>query len=455
MWSSGRAHAILLLFSSICSALVLFGCTDADPILARFDGGEVRVSDIDREIRFLPPNEHRYREHMKMSEERKWADWTRRVALRARGLHLAEQDSLTADPRLREQARRAARDWVLQQWEQVCYGLPLSLPSDDVLKQEVRQHAVTIPNRLRLSHIFLRTRTPEEDAAAQRQLTTWRAEMVATEKPAETFHDYARRYSHSQTATKGGTLGWLHEGWLPKAAEHALYPLPSGTLSEPLKLRGGWHLFLVEDNSPAHTAPLDRKVATLRAQHAADAKKDCRRQTLAAASVSHALSGTTAWPDVTIGTWAITGQLLSELYPQSGETPEQVRTRYVEAETLYQTALASTWLDAPMRRRMEDLQRDVWFNAVLQKRVSARLQEPTPKELHAAYTRQEQPLETRRALQLHLLKTRIPEQTDPLLFFDTLTTLADGLRAGTLTWEQVAAQLNGRGTVEAWPLQDT
>ena len=258
MWSSGRAHAIRLLLPSVFFTLFLFACTDADPLLARFDGGAVRVSDIDREIRFLAPSEHRYRAHLHMSEERKWGDWTRRMALRARGLQLAELEALTTDPRLREQARRAAREWVLQQWEQVCYGLPLSLPTEDALKHDARQQAVPIPNRLRLSHIFLRTRTPEEDAAAQQQLTTWRAEIVGTGNIAETFADYARRYSHSQTAVKGGNLGWLHEGWLPKAAELTLYPLPSGTLSEPLKLRGGWHLFLVKDTSPAHTAPFER-----------------------------------------------------------------------------------------------------------------------------------------------------------------------------------------------------
>ena len=136
-------------------------------------------------------------------------------------------------------------------------------------------------------------------------------------------------------------------------------------------------------------------MATLRVQREADAPKDCRRHTLAAVSVPHALSGTTAWPDVTIGTWVITGQLLSELYLQSAETPEQVRTRYVEAETLYQTALVSPWLDATMRRRIEDLQREVWLTAVVHTRVTARLQEPTPEEVHAAYTRQDKPLQTR------------------------------------------------------------
>lgn len=35
-----------------------------------------------------------------------------------------------------------------------------------------------------------------------------------------------------------------------------------------------------------------------------------------------------------------------------------------------------------------------------------------------------------------------------------MSSLAAGLRAGTLTWEQVGAQVKGHGTVEVWPLLD-
>ena len=90
-----------------------------DPVLARFRGGEVLASDLERERLFVTRDEKQYRGVAGFSETQTDEDWIRRIALR-RLARLELPPALAADPALQELARSQARNFALSQWHEAC-----------------------------------------------------------------------------------------------------------------------------------------------------------------------------------------------------------------------------------------------------------------------------------------------------------------------------------------------
>lgn len=459
--------------------------TADDPLLAVSTAGEVHQSDVEREIRFLRPSERRWRQHMGLSATKNWHDWIHRLALRQIGHQVAQSEGLLNEPRVAETARKAGRDWLLAEWEEDCYGQGFDLPSDAELAQELAGQEIHLPERRRLSHIFLRTHSEAEAEAARKQLAAWRQQIGSLEQ----FHQIARRHSDSQTARDGGSLGLVRRGWLPEEAEEVLYELPEGAMSPPLALRGGVHLFWVEEVLPATVLPLDRKIARLRGERKAAARQACRDHALAAARQKFPVRGEAEGEVVAVGERQLPADVVEELYPplpdarpagdsplpedegkeasQGTETaggpagdvapaaaPTSPRRRWIEDELLYQAILASPWPDAGMRRRLADLEDDTLLNELLLRRLDPQQLAPSEEELRAAYAATAQGLRKARSLDLKLIRTQVAEGTDPLAFYDRLTALADGLRAGERTWAEATAAIPGDGVALDPPLTD-
>jgi parvulin-like peptidyl-prolyl isomerase len=92
------------------------------------------------------------------------------------------------------------------------------------------------------------------------------AGMAATEKKAkqisadaskgQRFADLARDNSDASTAKDGGALGGYKKGDLNKAIEDAVWNLPRGAVTQPIKIQTGYEIFKVEDHTKAGLAPL-------------------------------------------------------------------------------------------------------------------------------------------------------------------------------------------------------
>jgi len=92
------------------------------------------------------------------------------------------------------------------------------------------------------------------------------AGMAAAEKKAkqlgtdaskgQRFADLARDNSDASTAKDGGALGGYKKGDLNKAIEDAVWNLPRGAVTEPIKIPTGYEIFKVEDHTKAGLAPL-------------------------------------------------------------------------------------------------------------------------------------------------------------------------------------------------------
>lgn len=412
--------------------------------LATFRGGEVLSRDVEREIMFLPQQERRYRSVERMSDARQWSDWMQRIALREISLQIAAETGLDQDPLVRERARRKAREWWLGRWKASCYGMPFEKPDDNRLRQELKGQEKAIPARLRLSHIFLRSRTPREEAAAVARLERLRAEIGSL----ESFWAIAAEVSESESARRSGKLGWLQKGWLPQEAEQVLLGLPEGSISPPIALRGGVHLFFVEKNEPATSRILDGQVRRLRGEKRTAMFRSCRQARLQEAE---ALPLEETAERLKVGSWEVPTEVLEVVYGSSEASLEETLRLLGEDERLFQLALELGAPSPEERRQLRSLESDVYLGIVAERRIQSLLRQPTSAELRAIFDGESNGFKTTLRLDLRVLQARIPSAVDPLEFFERLEELARRLRGGELEWSAIAPGTLGIEAIEDWP----
>ena len=105
-----------------------------------------------------------------------------------------------------------------------------------------------------LSEILVSTegKDPAAVVAAEKK-----AKQMATEaKNGQRFTDLARDNSDATTAKDGGVLGGYKRGELTKQIEDAVWNLPKGGVTQPLKIATGFEVFKVDDHTKAGLAPL-------------------------------------------------------------------------------------------------------------------------------------------------------------------------------------------------------
>ena len=66
-------------------------------------------------------------------------------------------------------------------------------------------------------------------------------------KKTRDFGSLAKQYSESQTASKGGDMGWVQKGMLDEQTETALFSMKRGEVSEVVRGRDGYRIFKVEE----------------------------------------------------------------------------------------------------------------------------------------------------------------------------------------------------------------
>jgi parvulin-like peptidyl-prolyl isomerase len=71
------------------------------------------------------------------------------------------------------------------------------------------------------------------------------------------FADLARDNSDAATAKDGGALGGYKKGELTKEIDDAVWNLPKGSVTKPMKLANGFEIFKVEDHTKAGQAPVE------------------------------------------------------------------------------------------------------------------------------------------------------------------------------------------------------
>ncbi|MGB0135589.1 MAG: peptidylprolyl isomerase, partial [Dokdonella sp.] len=238
--------------------------------MARYDGHEISVEDVDARILSLPRSER----------PKPGADLDAWFEQQTR--ELAMDNLLRAEARkagvIDEQGFRGARvDIETRIGTQLCI-LALHPDAERIEPSEIQaaydaaHDEFSQPERRSVSYLYKRLGPDGSADAARAESEALRMRVLG----GESFSHLAAKNSDSETRHKQGSLGWLTRGELPEALDEVVFSLEEGVPSAPLVTRDGVHLFYVQKILPAGTRPLREVRGVLRNRLLAER----RRQTL-------------------------------------------------------------------------------------------------------------------------------------------------------------------------------
>ena len=166
-------------------------------------------------------------------------------------------------------------EWVRQQsgmsYEDFLNETKNQIITRDVIGQEVGRHINITDKEVQdyynahksdfireekvyLSEILISTQG--KDAAGVAAAEKKAKQIAAEAAKGERFSDLARDNSDATTAKDGGVLGGYKKGDLYKDIENAVWNLPKGAVTQPIKLPTGFEIFKVDDHTKAGLASL-------------------------------------------------------------------------------------------------------------------------------------------------------------------------------------------------------
>ena len=105
----------------------------------------------------------------------------------------------------------------------------------DIAEQEAQTKAQTGQPEFRVSEIFLPIEDPAKAGEAQKFADT----IIGQLRAGAPFAVVAAQFSQSQTALKGGDLGWLRANQLDPQVATLMTQMPEGAISNPVRVPGG------------------------------------------------------------------------------------------------------------------------------------------------------------------------------------------------------------------------
>jgi peptidyl-prolyl cis-trans isomerase SurA len=166
-------------------------------------------------------------------------------------------------------------DWIRQQsgmsYEDFLNQAKNSMLTREVIGEEVGRH-INISDKeiqayydahkndfIRDEKVFLSEiliSTEGKDAAGILAAEKKAKEIQAGAARGERFSELARDNSDAATAKDGGVLGGYKKGDLAKPIEEAVWNLPKGAVTQPIKLPTGFEIFKIDDHTKQGLAPV-------------------------------------------------------------------------------------------------------------------------------------------------------------------------------------------------------
>ena len=199
-----------------------------DPVVARVNGTEVRLSDVQAERSMLPPRQRAlpmrvvFRPLLEQIINRKL------FALAGR------KEKLADDPRVKRELARIEdrliqRAYITERVEKQVTDETVKARYQKFLKD--RKSA----QEIRARHILVKS---EREAKA----------VIAQLKKGGDFAKLASQKSQGPSKTRGGDLGWFSKGEMVPEFDAVVFKLKKGQISQkPVKTQFGWHVIKVEE----------------------------------------------------------------------------------------------------------------------------------------------------------------------------------------------------------------
>jgi peptidyl-prolyl cis-trans isomerase D len=104
------------------------------------------------------------------------------------------------------------------------------------------------PKRVRAKEILIKV-GPEDPSSKVEEKKKRAEDILEKAKKTKDFSTLAKQYSESNTASKGGDMGWVEKGTLDEPFETTLFSMKAGDLSGVVRARDGFHIFKIEEVS--------------------------------------------------------------------------------------------------------------------------------------------------------------------------------------------------------------
>ena len=219
----------------------------ADPVVARVDGTEIRLNDVQEAIQNLPP------EYRNMPQQSLYPALLEQLVDRKAVALLAHKEGLDKDPAVQRQMARAGEEAL----QSALFHREIGpLVTDQAVRARYDQEIAGKPGEpeVHARHILVAN---EADAVA----------IIAQLKKNGDFAAIAKSRSSDPAAAEGGDLGWFKKGdMLPEFSEVAFALKPGEVSDKPVHTRYGWHVIKVEDRRVAAPPSFEQARDELRSQ---------------------------------------------------------------------------------------------------------------------------------------------------------------------------------------------
>jgi len=101
------------------------------------------------------------------------------------------------------------------------------------------------PKQIKARHILFKV-SPNASKSEVGEAIERAIAVLKKARGGEDFAALARKYSQGPTASKGGDLGYITRGQMPKPFEERAFSLKAGEISGPVRTQFGWHIIKVD-----------------------------------------------------------------------------------------------------------------------------------------------------------------------------------------------------------------
>ncbi|MEL6543537.1 MAG: peptidyl-prolyl cis-trans isomerase [Myxococcota bacterium] len=248
-------------------SLLAVACQSSDPYtVATFNGGEVRLADVESAILALPADERLIRE---AKIEQTYEEIAREIALTRTLL----SPTTTREERFkqwREGTPRIFAQAVIGIFVQEKLGATQPVSEEELqLFYDQNSDQFSREERIRVFHLFKRASRPAMESAVREKLVVLRDEIRA----GRSFVDAVQEHSESENRAADGQLGWVERGDFTPDLERLVFSLNAGEVSDPFAVDGGLALFFVSERVPESRMTFAEAKPTLRQQLATKKRK--------------------------------------------------------------------------------------------------------------------------------------------------------------------------------------
>jgi parvulin-like peptidyl-prolyl isomerase len=178
-------------------------------------------------------------------------------------------------PEVAAQLERARESLLAESYLQSVTAPPDSFPSEAEIKAvyDANATAFLVPRQFQLAQITVTLAKDAEKTAEDKARKKLDELQKKLKQPSANFAALAKSESDdSDSAERGGEIGWLAEAQLRPEIRSQVVGLAMAAVTEPIRLDDGWHILKLLDTEASHTRPLgevrDALVQRMRAERA-------------------------------------------------------------------------------------------------------------------------------------------------------------------------------------------